>query len=406
MDAPALYEELYTRNSLVGPHSYRLALEKDGLYSYGILSFQFPTSSVRDEQRRQRPVSHTRPAVLRPSPTRADAVLEIAPNADGLFTVDNPVVSLYLKNLIRWPQRTTSLPRRVPILDRPGLTRRQRMIDACRAASTANVNAVLDLGKDLSELECSCVLTLAALSVFHERTRPGHAALWGAGVWAQTAETVQRVCYDLDPCPVEPPICWFGTQQMRKYYDDHIALRALHRPEDVRTRHAPLDSSPLASHSLCAPAFVPGPSQLSSKEAERERILSPLPSTIPSDLVDVVDAASAPPGPSAPPAFARRSKRASSSATGSASSTPVSEQQAGSRTRDEPQAAQGDPTKLSGKRKATAPEDTSGTPEDMAQADPPAQRRRVSTRKRRPTAIAAAAAAEKMRVAAAKASRT
>ncbi|KAH9928770.1 hypothetical protein B0H21DRAFT_894769 [Amylocystis lapponica] len=185
----------------------------------------FPTSNVRAEPIRRPPAQQAPPEIPSPSVPCASVPLSIPSVSQSasqiLFTAENPIVVQYINKLADWKENGV-LPSRLVGVDRPRIKKKQRMSEACWIVSVANVNPVLDRTSDLPEIECMCVLALAALSLFHSPTAVAFSVLWGDGVYSQTAEVVQKVCYDLKPCRIEPPFCWLGLPQMKFYFRRNI----------------------------------------------------------------------------------------------------------------------------------------------------------------------------------------
>ncbi|KAH9928775.1 hypothetical protein B0H21DRAFT_120722 [Amylocystis lapponica] len=194
----------------------------------------------------------------------------------------NTYVVEYTNKLSHW-KTSGILPPRLVGLDRPIVNKKQRMSEACWVVSVANVNAVLDRDTpDLSKVGCMCVLAVAALVLLDSPTSVACPALWGDSVYNQTAEVVQKVCYDLEPCPIDPPVFWMGLQQMKFYFRRNVKplmLKAAPKPAHRKAEKpkavvaAPVQAPPPAPREVGGkllrgrkvPEAAGAPSQISEK---------------------------------------------------------------------------------------------------------------------------------------------
>ncbi|KAH9928040.1 hypothetical protein B0H21DRAFT_122843 [Amylocystis lapponica] len=193
----------HSSSSVAGPSTWPADV-------YGPPPLTFPTSeNVRDEPIRRPPPPH----ILSPSVPHASVSRPLPsvpqPSSEAvLITAQNAYVVEYINKLSHW-KTSGILPPRLVGLDRPRISKKQRMSEACWVASVANVNAVLDRDTpDLSKVGCMCVLAVAALSLLDSPTSVACPALWADGVYNQTAEVVQKVCCEcsfvLSPCLASP----------------------------------------------------------------------------------------------------------------------------------------------------------------------------------------------------------
>ncbi|KAF9819175.1 hypothetical protein IEO21_02346 [Rhodonia placenta] len=177
-------------------------------------TFQYPTSYVRNTLFRVIPA---RPSSLRPSSsTREHAqrrVSEISPGvlSDGTFTVCHPHVDRYIDGLTRAYRKANGAP--------PNYWHVQSL-SARRLGEVSRVNALLDIGTELDETECECVLALAALKLYTQPTHPAHLALWGRPM---DQRTIDLVCKLLSPRPqvIDPPMYWMGERVMLWHLHQH-----------------------------------------------------------------------------------------------------------------------------------------------------------------------------------------
>ncbi|KAH9928043.1 hypothetical protein B0H21DRAFT_894810 [Amylocystis lapponica] len=236
----------YLSPSVAGPSTWPADV-------YGPPPLTFPTSNVPDEPiRRPPPPQIPSPPVPHASMSRSIPSVPLPSSEAMLITAQNPYVVEYINKLSHW-KTSGILPPRLVGLDRPLVNKKQRMSEACWVASVANVNAVLNRATpDLSKVGCMCVLAVAALSLLDSPTSVACPALWGDSVYNQTAEVVQKICYDLEPCPIQPPVFWMGLQQMKFYFRRNVKpfmLKAAPKPahrkaEKPKAVAAPVQAPP------------------------------------------------------------------------------------------------------------------------------------------------------------------
>ncbi|OSX66712.1 hypothetical protein POSPLADRAFT_1053332 [Postia placenta MAD-698-R-SB12] len=196
-------------------------------------TFQYPTSYVRNTLFRViparpsslRPSSSTREPAQRvrsPAPPPAQRVSEISPGvlSDGTFTVCHPHVDRYIDGLTRAYRKVNGAP--------PNYWHVQSL-SARRLGEVSRVNALLDIGTELDETHCECVLALAALKLYTQATHPAHLALWGRPMDQRTIDLVCKLLYRKRQLIVSP-VGWSGPDQMtvQLYWRQADAFPAQH----------------------------------------------------------------------------------------------------------------------------------------------------------------------------------